>query len=67
MQHKTLPEIAYYRLPAVLAIFQISKSKVYDDIKKGVFPAPVKLGPRTSAWSAQSIRAYAEKIEKGDV
>jgi prophage regulatory protein len=30
-------------------------------VKSGRFPAPVKLGPRTTAWRAEDIRALIEK------
>jgi len=60
----TIPDgIAYFRLPDVQRIFGgISKSKIYDDIRRGEFTPPHKLGARTSVWSAASLRAYAEKI-----
>jgi prophage regulatory protein len=45
------------RLPAVLAARGCSKSKLYADIKAGVFPAPVKIGPRISAWPESDVEA----------
>ncbi len=51
-----LPEVGYVRLPAVLSVYPISKSAWWEGIKRGRFPKPVKLGPRTSAWKVEDIR-----------
>ncbi len=63
-----IPEGAVYlRLPQVQRIFGgISKSKIYGDIRRGTFPPPLKLGPRISVWSTDTIRAYIADLE-GDV
>lgn len=63
-----IPEgTSYLRLPQVQKIFPMSRSKIYGDIAKGKFPAPLKLGARTSVWSAQALRDYAEKAERGEL
>lgn len=50
------------RLNELLTVYYpVSKSKLYDDIKKGRFPAPVKLGERVSAWRLDSVLAAIEK------
>ena len=49
-----------YRLPKVLEILSISKSKWWQGIKDGHYPQPVKLGPRTTAWRARDIHDLAE-------
>jgi len=59
---KTLPETGFIRLPVVLSIIPISKSSFYAGIKKGLYPAPVKLSERTSAWRVEDIRSLIEKI-----
>jgi prophage regulatory protein len=43
------------------AIVPFSKSKLWADVKACKFPAPVKLGPRTTAWRIEDIRAYVAK------
>lgn len=43
------------------AIIPVSKSKWWDGVKKGLFPKPVKLGPRTSAWRIEDIRDLIER------
>ena len=43
------------RLRGVLALLGISKSRFYLGIKRGEFPVPIRLTPRTSAWSEAEI------------
>lgn len=52
------PEDHYLRLPQVRARIGISKTHVYKLIGDGKFPAPTKLGPRTSVWRASEITAW---------
>ena len=52
----TFPSEGFARLPAVLAFLNISKTSFYNGIRRGTFPKPHKLTPRTSAWNAQDIR-----------
>jgi predicted DNA-binding transcriptional regulator AlpA len=40
----------------VRGILSISKSSFWAGVKEGRFPRPVKLGKRTSCWSAADIR-----------
>ncbi|MBW4055959.1 MAG: AlpA family phage regulatory protein [Proteobacteria bacterium] len=40
----------YLRIKQVQEIVPVSKSTIYQWIKEGRFPAPTKLGERTSAW-----------------
>lgn len=54
------PEIRFIRLPEVLALCGKSRSSIYAAIKKGEFPAPVKLSVRSSAWIKSEIAAWAE-------
>jgi len=57
-----LPEAGFIRLPTVLAVFPVSKTTLWEMIKKGTFPKPVKLGPRISAWPVEAIRAFLEAV-----
>jgi prophage regulatory protein len=45
------------RLPAVLAARGICKTAHYDDIKRGLFPHPIKIGRRASAWPDHEVAA----------
>lgn len=43
----------------------ISRSKFYSDIKKGVYPPPIKLG-RVSVWKASDILAALESAKNNE-
>ena len=62
-----LPAVGYVRLPQILEIFPISKSSWWEGCRSGVFPKPVKLGPRTSAWRVEDIRALMERINTASI
>jgi prophage regulatory protein len=62
-QIKALPEAGLLRLADILAPrgpIPVSRSTWWAGIKAGRYPAPVKLGPRISAWRAEDIRALIE-------
>jgi prophage regulatory protein len=61
VSHSSGPaELRFIRLKEVLAICGKSRSSVYDAIKKGEFPAPIKLHGRSSAWIKSEILQWAE-------
>jgi len=72
-----LPETGFLRLkqilgdpyakPPVPAIIPIGKSSWWDGIKKGPFPKPVKLGPRTTAWRVEDISALLLRLASGSL
>ena len=51
-----IPEI--YRLPEVIAICGLSRSTIYEMIRRGEFPAPVRLGVRAVGWRRSDIEAW---------
>jgi prophage regulatory protein len=51
-----LLEHGFVRLPAILAVFPVSRSTWWAGVKSGRFPQPVKLGPRLTAWKVADIR-----------
>jgi prophage regulatory protein len=53
-------ELRLIRLKEVLAICGKSRSSVYEAIKKGEFPSPVKLRGRSSAWVKSEVLQWAE-------
>ena len=59
-----LPEVGYLRLSQVLNIIPISKSAWWEGCRSGLYPKPVKLGPRTTAWRVEDIRELMERINK---
>jgi prophage regulatory protein len=45
------------RLPTVKAETGASRSTIYLRIQQGLWPKPVKLGPRSVAWPASEVAA----------
>jgi len=62
MHQSSLPLSGYIRLKPLLQLLPISKSSWYAGIKDGKFPAPSKLGPRTSAWRVSDIAEILERF-----
>lgn len=66
-----LPETGYLRLPQIIgnpkagipALIPIGKSSWWNGVKTGRYPKPVKLGPRTTVWTIESIRALIESAK----
>ena len=65
----SLPETGYLRLPQIIgnpkasppipAIIPIGRSTWWAGVRSGRYPKPVKLGPKTTAWRVEDIRALA--------
>ncbi len=52
-------------LPSVIERTALSRSSIYDFIKKGRFPSPVKLSERSVAWVSSEIDQWlAERAEQ---
>ncbi len=52
------------RRPEVEARTGLSRSTLYDWMKRGEFPRPVKLGTRLVAWRESEISAWLDSREK---
>lgn len=52
--------IMFIRLKDVMAMCGMSRSAIYGAIKKGAFPAQVKLSERSSAWLQSEVTAWGE-------
>lgn len=48
------------RAKQVLEIVPISKSTLYQWIKDGKFPAPIKLSERCSVWMSESVQKFID-------
>ena len=48
------------RLPEVVRRVGMSRAWIYDEIKAGRFPRPVKIGVRASAWLESEVTAFLE-------
>lgn len=72
-----LPKTGFLRLwqivgnpkadPPIPALIPIGKSTWWDGVKRGRFPKPVKLGPRTTAWKAEDIAALMSRLATGEI
>ena len=51
------------RKPRVLAIIGIGNTSLYAAIKRGDFPAPVKLGVRAVGWRRSDIENWLASRE----
>lgn len=49
------------KLPEVTAMTGLSRSSVYDFVKKGAFPAPIPLGSRAVGWLESDIANWIEQ------
>ncbi len=49
------------KLPDVMAATALSRSSIYDFVKRGIFPAPVKLSERAVGWFASEVEAWLEQ------
>ncbi|MCE7031732.1 AlpA family transcriptional regulator [Lysobacter sp. GX 14042] len=38
----------------------LSRTEIYRQVKAGTFPAPVKIGSRSSAWIASEVDSWIE-------
>lgn len=53
----TLPATGFLRLEQVLQFIPVARSTWWQGVRDGRYPASVKLGPRTTAWRVEDIRA----------
>ncbi len=51
------------RRPEVEARTGLSRSTIYDWMKRGEFPQPIKLGARLVAWRESDVNAWLEARE----
>lgn len=48
--------------PPVAGLIPIGRSTWWAGVRCGRFPKPIKLGPRTTAWRVEDIRALIQKM-----
>lgn len=55
----------FLRLSQIIPdIIPIGKSSWWAGVKKGKYPKPIKLGPRTTVWRVEDILALVASIEE---
>lgn len=50
------------RISEVLEVTGLRRSTLYSQIRRGEFPAPVKIGPRASAWRLDEVQDWIESL-----
>lgn len=68
MTNFPFPQTGLVRLAQILAPrgpIPVSKSTWWQGVKEGRFPKPQKLGPRTTVWKAEDIRALFDGQANG--
>lgn len=56
---------ALLRKPAVLSLVGYSTTTLYDRINLGLFPKPIRIGARLSAWRGSEVVAVNDSIAAG--
>ncbi len=72
MTTEALPTTGFLRLkqiigdaaanPPIHPIIPVSKTAWWNGVKAGRYPQSVKLGPNTTVWRTEDIRALIERI-----
>ncbi len=59
-----LENAIYLRRLDMAALCRCSPSHVYELVKKGLLPKPMRLSPSYSVWKKSEVMAALEKMEK---
>jgi predicted DNA-binding transcriptional regulator AlpA len=65
-----LPNTGFLRLAQIIgspktnipALIPISRTSFLNGVKSGIYPKPIKLGERTTAWKVEDIRALIDNL-----
>lgn len=55
--------ITLMRIPQILEVMPISKSKFWLMVQKGEFPKPIKIG-RSSFWTIEQVQTFIQEKSK---
>ncbi|WP_048812111.1 helix-turn-helix transcriptional regulator [Polynucleobacter asymbioticus] len=55
-----IPPITLMRIPQILKVMPVSKSKFWLMVQKGEFPKPIKIG-RSSFWTIEQVQTYLKE------
>ena len=71
-QKQALPITGFIRLPHIIGnpkadppitpLIPVSSSSWWAGVKSGIYPQPVKIGPRTTAWKVEDIRKLIDQL-----
>ena len=54
----------FLRIKEVMQKVGLSRSQVYRLIQAGLFPSPLKIGPRVSVWSESHVEGWMLDIQE---
>lgn len=57
--------LQYLRIWQVAALTGMGKSTIWQKVKDGNFPQPIKLSPRVTVWSAKAVQMWIETKNGG--
>lgn len=46
------------RLPEVISLTGLSRTTIYEYVSRGIFPAQIRLGPRTIGWFEAEVEEW---------
>ncbi len=49
-----------HRMTSTIAITGLCRSSIYDSIRKGTFPQPVRLGQRAIGWRESELMKWVD-------
>ena len=52
----------YLRLPEVLKVIPVSRSTWYRGVKSGIYPEPLRISTRSSAWRINEIQDCINRL-----
>lgn len=71
-QENAFPTSGFVRLPQIVGnpnakppippLIPVGRSTWWKWVRDGKAPSPIKLGPRTTAWRAEEILAFVERL-----
>ncbi len=72
MKYSSLPETGFLRLYQIIGnkkrgippIIPVSAASFWEGVKNGLYPKPIKQGPRTTVWRLQDILDLIEEKSK---
>jgi prophage regulatory protein len=59
----TSPTEKLLRVFEVEDLTAMKKSKLYDLVKQGQFPAPVRIGPRAVRWRLSAVQKWIDGLK----
>jgi|GEM_PF-315426 len=69
-----LPETGFLRLKDIIGdpekgvkgLIPVSRTTWWRGVKEGIYPKPVKISSRTTAWRVEDVRELIKKLGNGD-